>query len=101
MVTCYLTYVIDPYKLKDFEFYAYSWIPLVKKFGGQHHGYFLPHEGANNIAVALFSFETLAAYEKYRMDSFKDEQCQKLYQFATESKCIISFNRSFMNPIFK
>jgi len=31
------------------------WIPLVGKFGGQHHGYFLPHEGPNNIAHALFS----------------------------------------------
>lgn len=48
MVTCYLKYVIDPYKLSEFEHYAKLWIPLVNKFGGQHHGYFLPSEGANN-----------------------------------------------------
>jgi len=49
MVTCYLKYVLDPFKLEAFEHYGKLWIPLVEKFGGQHHGYFLPSEGANNI----------------------------------------------------
>lgn len=56
MVTCYLRYVIDPSKLAEFEHYGKLWIPLVEKFGGRHHGYFLPSEGANNIALALFTF---------------------------------------------
>jgi hypothetical protein len=55
MITCYLKYRIDPYKTKEFENYAGMWNPLVNRFGGNHHGYFLPHEGANNIAYALFS----------------------------------------------
>lgn len=59
MITCYLKYVIDPYKLKEFEHYAKLWIPLVDRLGGKHHGYFMPHEGANNIALALFSFHRL------------------------------------------
>jgi hypothetical protein len=42
MITCYLRYIIDPYKLKEFEHYGRLWIPLVQKFGGIHHGYFLP-----------------------------------------------------------
>ncbi len=62
MITCYLKYVIDPYKVDDFERYAKMWIPLVNKFGGIHHGYFLPHEGANNIGYALFSFPSLAEH---------------------------------------
>ena len=49
MVTCYLKYIIDASKLAEFEHYAKLWIPLVAKFGGQHHGYFLPHEGASNV----------------------------------------------------
>ncbi|MDR6110834.1 hypothetical protein QE451_002495 [Paenibacillus sp. SORGH_AS338] len=56
MITCYLKYVIDPYQVNEFEQYAKMWIPLVHKLGGTHHGYFLPHEGANNIAYALFFF---------------------------------------------
>lgn len=63
MITCYLKYVIDPHKVKEFETYAKLWIPLVNKFGGQHHGYFLPSEGHNNIALALFSFPSLSEYE--------------------------------------
>ena len=66
MITCYLRYVIDPYKVQEFEEYGRMWIDLVNKFGGIHHGYFLPHEGPNNIGIALFSFPSLAAYEEYR-----------------------------------
>ncbi|MEM8837945.1 MAG: NIPSNAP family protein, partial [Pseudomonadota bacterium] len=65
MITCTIRYVIDPYQIPEFEIYAKAWITLVTKFGGTHHGYFLPHEGANNIAFAMFSFESLAAYEDY------------------------------------
>ncbi|CAM2182642.1 hypothetical protein BC2230_40091 [Burkholderia cepacia] len=66
MITCFLRYVIDPYKLDQFETYGKMWIPLVEQFGGTHHGYFLPSEGANNIALAMFSFPSLAEYERSR-----------------------------------
>src|SRR5438309_457076 len=99
MITCYLRYVLDATKCKDFEEYARMWIPLVERFGGKHHGYFLPHEGANNIAVALFSFPTLAAYEVYRQQSQNDPACQKAYDFAERTRCIVSYERSFMRPV--
>ncbi|MEM8898403.1 MAG: NIPSNAP family protein [Bacteroidota bacterium] len=99
MISCYLVYTIDPYKLEEFETYARRWIPLVNKFGGTHHGYFLPHEGACNIATAIFSFDSLAAYEKYRLDSAKDDDCQTAYQYAIDTRCIISYERSFMRPV--
>ena len=101
MITCYLRYVIDPYKLNEFEEYGKMWIPLVEKFGGTHHGYFMPHEGASNIAIALFSFPSLAAYEVYREKMDKDSVCKKAFDFANETRCIISYERSFMKPIFK
>jgi uncharacterized protein (DUF1330 family) len=101
MITCYLKYTIDPYKLQDFEEYARMWIPLVNKFGGTHHGYFLPHEGANNIAYALFSFPSLKTYEEYREKMYKDADCQKAFDHAEKNRCILSYERSFMKPIFK
>lgn len=101
MVTCYLNYVIDPYKLKEFEHYAKLWIPLVNKFGGQHHGYFLPSEGANNKALALFSFESLASYEQYRIDSLSDSECIEAFKFAETTKCILSYERSFFRPVLE
>ncbi|UIO43853.1 NIPSNAP family protein [Brevibacillus brevis] len=101
MVTCYLKYVIDPYQVSVFEEYAKMWIPLVNKFGGHHHGYFLPHEGANNIAYALFSFPSLAEYEDYRMKILVDEDCQLAFSLAEQTKCIISYERSFLRPVFE
>jgi hypothetical protein len=100
MITCYLRYIVDPFKLKEFETYGKMWIPLVEKFGGKHHGYFLPHEGPNNIALALFSFPSLAAYEKYRAAAATDSECQAAMRYYEETKCFLSFERSFMRPVF-
>lgn len=99
MITCYIQYKIDPYKLSDFEDYARSWIPLVEKFGGTHHGYFLPHESANYRAVALFSFPSLAAYEQYRRDSLDDLACQQAYALAERTRCILHYEREFLRPL--
>lgn len=100
MITCYVRYVIDPKKVKEFEEYAKMWIPLVEKFGGQHNGYSLPSEGANNIALALFTFESLSAYEDYRTKSLNDSECIKAFEFADKVDCIISYERSFFRPVF-
>jgi len=101
MVTCYLRYVIDPNKVNEFEHYAKLWIPLITRFGGEHHGYFLPSEGANNIALALFSFPSLTKYEQYRTDSFKDQESLAAFEYAKETNCIVSYERSFFRPLLK
>jgi hypothetical protein len=101
MITCYLRYVIEPSRLREFEAYGKMWIPLVEKFGGQHHGYFLPSEGANNIALALFSFPSLSAYEVYRQQSQQDLGCQAAFAYAEETRCIVSYERSFFRPVFE
>ncbi|MGY3686710.1 NIPSNAP family protein [Vibrio coralliilyticus] len=101
MVTCYIRYVINPKKVKEFEEYAKMWIPLVEKFGGQHNGYFLPSEGSSNIALALFTFESLTAYDEYRNKSFQDEACMKAFKFAEETDCVVSYERSFFRPVFE
>ena len=99
MITCYVKYELDPDKIEDFESYAKLWIPLVERFGGTHHGYFLPHESANDLAVTLFSFPSLAAYEIYRTESMKDKECQAAYALAEKTKCIRKYDRQFLRPI--
>ena len=100
MITCYLRYVIDPYQLKEFEYYGKTWIALVNKFGGVHHGYFLPSEGANNIALAMFTFPSLAEYESYRLKSLQDPDCLAAFNYAEQTRCIVSYERSFFRPVF-
>ena len=103
MITCYLKYVIDPYQLDVFEDYGKRWIKIVNRFGGQHHGYFMPSEGANNIAYAMFSFISFAEYEKYRKLILKkdDLECRGAFKIAEDSRCILSYERSFLRPVFE
>jgi hypothetical protein len=101
MITCHLRYVIDPSRIAEFEHYGRTWIRLVEKFGGQHHGYLMPSEGANNIALASFSFPSLAAYEQYRKDSFADAECQAAFRYAEETRCIVSYERTFFRPVWR
>ena len=65
-VTCAIRYVLDPFKRDAFETYARNWLTIIPACGGDLMGYFMPHEGTNNIAHALISFDSLAAYEAYR-----------------------------------
>jgi NIPSNAP len=99
MITCYLRYKIDMYKVAEFEAYARMWMKLVERFGGVHHGYYLPHESDSDLAVALFSFPSLAAYETYRTHSMSDPECKAAYAHAEQTRCIISYERSFLRPV--
>lgn len=99
MITALITYVIDPSKVDAFEVYGRAWIHLVNRMGGTHHGYFLPSEGANNKAWAMFTFPSLAAYEDYRIAMADDLDCQKAYEHAQDSGCILSYDRTFTRPV--
>jgi hypothetical protein len=101
MITCYLRYIVDPFKLKEFEAYGKMWIPLVEKFGGTHHGYFLPSEGVSNVALALFTFPSLAEYERYRQQAANDPECQAAMRYYEETKCFESYERSFFRPVLR
>ena len=101
MITCHLRYVIDASKITEFEAYCRMWLALVPRFGGIHHGYLLPSEGASNIALASFSFQSLAEYEQYRIQSLQDPECQAAFSFARETQCFLSYERSFFRPLFK
>jgi hypothetical protein len=101
MVTCYIRYVLDPARLEEFETYARMWIPLAERLGGRHHGYFLPGEGPSNVALALFSFPSLAAYEAYRTQAASDPGCQAAMRYYDETRCFLSYERSFFRPVLE
>ena len=84
MITCYLRYTIDPYQIEAFERYSRMILPLAAKYGGVH----------------LFSFPSLAEYERYRTAVRDDEVAKEAWRLAEETRCILSFERSFMRPVF-
>lgn len=114
MITCFIRYTLNPEKLSDFEQYARTWMRLIEKYGGTHHGYFLPHEspprasfsfagigeeGGSDLAVALFSFPTIDAYEKYRREVAEDPDCLAETRHFEETKCFTKYERTFMRPV--
>ena len=86
MITCYLRYVIDPYKLNEFEKYGKMWIPLVK-----------------NLVAPIMDILCLMKVQVISLLPFleKDPECKKAFTYANETRCIISYERSFMKPIFE
>ena len=99
MITCVVEYTIDPEKIVAFERFAQAWIGLVNRHGGQHHGYFLPSEGASDRAIALFSFPSFADYETYRSHFGTDPEFIAADQIRDESGCVLRYDRSFMRPL--
>jgi NIPSNAP len=91
-------YIVDPFKIKEFVIYGKMLVPLVEKFGGQYHGYFRPYEGANNIAMALFSFSSFATYENYRASVIGDPACQVALRYFEVFRPVFAYDRSQSMP---
>ena len=98
-VVCCIRYVIDPFQLDAFEAYARRWGEIIPACGGDLIGYFLPHEGTNNVALALISFESLAAYEAYRARLKADPDGADNFRFAQAHRLILSEERTFLRPV--
>ena len=98
-VTCCIRYVIDPFKREAFEAYARTWLTIIPACGGDLLGYFMPHEGTNNIALALISFDSLAAYETYRARIKRHEAGAANFAFAQAERFILSEERTFLRPV--
>lgn len=99
MITCVVDYTVRPEQIEAFERFAVAWMKLVDAHGGEHHGYFLPAEGASDKALALFSFPSLAAYEEYRTHFGVDPEFIEADRIRDESGCVLRYERTFMRPI--
>ena len=98
-VTVFIRYQLDPFKRAMFEQYAKRWLGIIPRCGGDLQGYWMPHEGTNNIAFALISFESLAAYEIYRARLRTDGEAMANFNFAEENKLILAEERTFLRPV--
>jgi hypothetical protein len=95
-ITCFIRYEIDPFQREAFRQYADNWGRIIPRCGGDLLGYFLPHEGTNNVAWGLISFASLAAYETYRARLKADPEGRANFAFALERRLILREERTFL-----
>jgi len=98
-VTVFIRYQLDPFKRAMFEEYSRNWLRIIPKCGGGLIGYWMPHEGTNNIACALISFDSLASYESYRARLRTDEEGAANFDFAEQNRFILAEERTFLRQV--
>jgi len=98
-VTVFIRYQLDPFKRAMFEHYSKRWLSIIPRCGGDLVGYWMPHEGTNNIASALITFDNLAAYESYRARLRCDAEGMANFAFAEENQFILAEERTFLRKV--
>jgi hypothetical protein len=96
MITCFIRYQIDPFQKQAFAAYARRWLDIIPRCGGELLGYFLPHEGTNDVAWGIIAFDSLAAYEAYRSRLREDPEGRANFTFAEERRLILREERTFL-----
>src|SRR3954469_2249493 len=98
-VTCFIRYQIDPFQRDAFREYAQHWGRIIPRCGGQLLGYFLPHEGTNDVAWGLIGFDSLAAYEAYRARLKADPEGRANFERAQKARFILREERTFCEAV--
>lgn len=96
MITCVITYEIDPWRADAFDRYAQAWGRAIPRCGADLIGYFAPHEGSATRAYGIYNIESLAAYEAYRARLREDEEARENFAFAKAGRFIRSEDRLFV-----
>lgn len=98
-LTCFIRYQIDPFQRDAFKAYAENWGRIIPRLGGKLLGYFLPHEGTNDVAWGLVGFDSLAAYEAYRARLKTDPEGRENFAFAQSKRFILREERTFVEGV--
>ena len=98
-IVVFIRYQIDPYKLEDFRKYAQNWARIIPRCGGHLLGYFMPHEGTNDVGWGLIGFDSLAAYEAYRARLKADQEARENFGLAFNNRVILREERTFLETV--
>jgi len=98
-ITCVIRYQIDPFQREGFKTYAENWGRIIPRCGGHLIGYFLPHEGTNDVAWGLIAFDSLASYEAYRMRLKSDPEARENFALAQNKRLILREERNFVEVV--
>ena len=85
MITCFIRYQIDPFKVAEFEQYARNWGQAIPRNGADLVGYFAPHEGSATTAYGVYNIDSLAAYEAYRTRLREDPMGRRITRLPSAS----------------
>src|SRR6266566_636177 len=95
-IVCVIRYQIDPFQREEFKKYAENWGRIIPRCGGHLVGYFLPHEGTNDVAWGLIAFDSLASYEAYRTRLRSDREARANFAMAQSKQLILREERTFV-----
>ena len=98
-ITCFIRYQIDPFQRDNFLKYAENWGRIIPRCGGHLVGYFVPHEGTNDIAWGLIAFDSLSAYEDYRKRLSMDKEARMNFAMAESKRIILREERTFVEVV--
>lgn len=98
-IVCFIRYQIDPFQRAAFQQYAEAWGRIIPRCGGNLVGYFMPHEGTNDVAWGLIGFDSLAAYETYRARLRTDAESRANFDFAETKRFILREERTFLRGV--
>ena len=98
-IVCIIRYQIDPFQRDAFKTYAENWGHIIPRCGGHLIGYFLPHEGTNDVAWGLIAFDSLASYEAYRRRLKSDREAAENFNMAQTKRLIIREERNFLEVV--
>ncbi|MBE7183911.1 MAG: NIPSNAP family protein [Methylobacterium mesophilicum] len=99
MITCFIRYELDPFRLDAFEDYGITWNQAIPRCGADLVGYFAPHEGSATTGYGVYNIENLAAYEAYRAKLRSDPLGRENYEFAKRERFIVKEDRIFLRRI--
>ncbi len=99
MKMCLIRYQIDPFQREAFRAYAQNWGSIIPRCGGHLVGYFLPCEGTNDVAWGMIAFESLAAYEAYRVRVKADAEGRANFATTEAGRFILREERTFVEVV--
>ena len=98
-LTCVIRYQIDPFQRDAFRQYCENWGKIIPRNGVHLIGYFLPHEGTNDVAWGLIAFDSLADYEAYKVRINADPDARANFEMARSKKLILREERNFVEIV--
>ena len=98
-ITCVIRYQIDPFQRDAFKKYAENWGRIIPRCGGHLIGYFLPHEGTNDVGWGLIAFDSCASYERYKARLKSDKEARENFEMAQAKRFILREERNFVEVV--